>query len=51
MNKLLQNRRGILWLGLALLAALMIAGGVLSGEAAVVYRKASMICMECIGIG
>lgn len=29
----------------------MIVAGVINGEITVVYRKAVIICLECIGIG
>lgn len=40
-------------LSFAVLAAagVMIAAGVQNGEIETVFRKATMICLECIGIG
>lgn len=40
-------------MGAALLAAglVLLILGALRGEAAVVLRKATLICMECIGLG
>jgi len=36
---------------IVLLAAAFIIYGIYSGEATAVMRKASQICLECIGIG
>ncbi len=38
------------WL-LLLLAAVLLAAGVLLGENALVQRNAHYLCLECIGIG
>lgn len=43
-------RKWLPYLFLAAAAALM-AAGILRGELKEVYRKASLICLECIGIG
>lgn len=37
--------------GLIVLAAALMAAGVLRGENTVVWRKAVNLCMECIGLG
>ena len=37
--------------GLVVLAAALMATGVLRGENTVVWRKAVNLCMECIGLG
>ena len=37
--------------GLCLLALLLLAAGLWHGDGLLVMRKASMICLECIGIG
>jgi hypothetical protein len=36
---------------LLLTAAASIAAGVYRGELADIFRKASLLCLECIGIG
>lgn len=36
---------------LLILSALMIAYGAWEGEAFIVLRKATKICLECIGVG
>ena len=46
-----ERRLLLLQIFLLLLFGLMVGAGVLTGEAETVFRKASMICMECIGIG
>lgn len=35
----------------ALLGALMLGAGACNGQLAVLWKKAAMICLECIGIG
>lgn len=47
----LKNNRRYAWLwGVA--AGLVLLGiGVMQGEFAVIWKKAVMICLECIGIG
>lgn len=39
------------WLWGALTGILFLGIGILQGQFAVIWRKAVMICMECIGIG
>lgn len=39
------------WIWGVLIAILFLGGGIASGQYAVIWRKAVMICMECIGIG
>lgn len=39
------------WAIVLVLAAALIALGVMQGDALDVWRKASLICYECIGIG
>ncbi len=39
------------WLWGALIGILFLGVGILQGQFAVIWRKAVMICMECIGIG
>ncbi|MDR1620089.1 MAG: thioredoxin [Clostridiales bacterium] len=43
--------RTVAAIALLVLAALFITLGMARGEDAGVYRKASIICLECIGIG
>ena len=40
-----------LWLVVLAAAAALIVLGVAQGDALDVWRKASMVCFECIGIG
>ncbi|MBQ9605262.1 MAG: hypothetical protein IJR45_07605 [Firmicutes bacterium] len=44
-------RKNILRITLLTAALLFITAGILGGEHREVYKKASKICMECIGIG
>ena len=39
------------WRGGSLIGILFLGVGILQGQFAVIWRKAVMICMECIGIG
>ena len=50
---MMQNNRGVgaLRLTVLIVAVLFVAYGIVHGEAEVVLRKASIICLECIGIG
>ena len=43
------RKKGWIW-GLAL-GILFLGFGVFQGDFAVIYKKAVMICLECIGIG
>ena len=47
----MKNRKRALPYILIALGAVMIALGVWHGEVAVVFSRASNICLECIGIG
>ena len=44
-------KRNLAALLLLLLAIVLIAAGILTGGAEIVFRKAVNICMECIGLG
>ena len=44
-------KRSMIALGVFLLGAVFVVVGLTRGEAATVFQKAVMICMECIGIG
>ena len=39
------------WIGLVVIAGLLIVLGVLNNDLAAVFSKAATICLECIGIG
>jgi hypothetical protein len=45
---LCRNRAAVL---MVILAALMMALGVMRGEAREVFQKAMRVCLECIGLG
>jgi spore maturation protein SpmA len=51
----MKDKKGIilrlLWITFLVLAVVMCVSGAVSGEAESVFRKASTICMECIGLG
>lgn len=46
-----RNRKIPVWLWGVLAALLLMGMGMVQGQFAVIWRKAVMICMECIGIG
>lgn len=46
-----ERTKNIVALSLMAAGLLALIAGVLRGEAADVLRKATMICLECIGIG
>lgn len=43
--------KSIGWIGGVLAGVLLIGIGAAQGQFAVIFRKAVMICLECIGIG
>ncbi len=45
-----RNKRRVWILGV-LAGALFLAAGAFQGQFAVIWKKAVMICLECIGIG
>ena len=46
-----QNLGRYLWIPLVLLGAVLVALGALRNETMLLFSRASMICLECIGIG
>lgn len=46
-----KNSRHSSWLWGVLAGILFLAVGAAQGQLAVIWKKAVMICMECIGIG
>lgn len=46
-----KNSRKYAWLWGMLVGILFLGIGVFQGQFALIWRKAVMICMECIGIG
>ena len=46
-----KNREKYEWMFGVVLGVLFLVIGAFQGQFAVVWRKAVMICMECIGIG
>jgi hypothetical protein len=50
-NRMKENTLKTVRIVLLAAAVVMIAAGILWGEALTVFRKAVIICLECIGIG
>ncbi len=46
-----KRSRRYVWIGGAALGILFLGAGALAGEFSVIWKKAVMICLECIGIG
>lgn len=47
----LQKWKNKIWLGGVVLGVICLVVGALDGQLEDMYRKAIMICLECIGIG
>ena len=45
------NKRFPMWLPGVFIGAALLVIGAFNGQLADIYRKAVMICLECIGIG
>lgn len=46
-----KNNKGWLWLAGAAVGILFLGIGAVQGQPDVIWRKAVLICLECIGIG
>ena len=46
-----KNKKPPAWIWGMLAGILFLGMGIVQGQFAVIWRKAVMICMECIGIG
>ena len=46
-----KNNKQFAWLGGVLIGLLSLGIGAVGDQFAVIWKKAVMICMECIGIG
>jgi hypothetical protein len=46
-----ERTKNLIACGLLLLGVVAMIAGILRGEAADVLQKATMICLECIGLG
>lgn len=46
-----KNRSRYAWIGGVLAGVVFLAAGAVQGQFFVIWQKAVMICLECIGIG
>lgn len=46
-----KNRKPYAWVLGVIAGGLLLGAGALQGQFAVIWKKAVMICLECIGIG
>ena len=46
-----KNSKSRAWIGGVLAGAVFLTIGALQGQFSVIWKKAVMICLECIGIG